>query len=109
MDACPDTARGAKPAEIGRQAIGKIHHGCGEAILGEPRTQAEARLRIKVLAQSGIGREDAFLGQKAAKTGLRLTKTPADVYKVAGLGTRSQNCPTGAHFTNDSDLEQDAI
>ena len=43
-----DFACGAKSGQVGGEAVGKIHRGCGDALAGEPGAEFDANFGIEV-------------------------------------------------------------
>jgi len=53
VEAGADAAGGAETGEVGRETVGDIHHGGGDAAGGEPGAESDGDARVKMAAEEG--------------------------------------------------------
>jgi hypothetical protein len=108
FDTGANPACGAEAGQIGREAVGDVHHcSCG-LVPGKPFTKLHRDSRIQMLTQriSKPGSARQIRSHKL-EAKLRSAQLSCDIYKVTGTGTRTPNRSSARDLAEHGDADRD--
>lgn len=105
-----NSAGGAEAGEIGREAVGDVHHCAGDLVPGQPFTKLYRDSRIQMLPQriskAGSARQ-VRTDEVEAKLGS--AQLSGDIYKVTRTGTRTPKRSPARDLAKHGDANRDRV